>query len=294
MFYRSDCADVPFRETSAYFPTMTEAINKDSPFLKNRAPVPLRVTCYGSSSSKTPAKYLREARQLGYTLARRGHTCVNGAGSYGCMAAMNDGAVEGNGNIVGVIHKMWLAQAEDSVRKLRDGGAHGVFTAGKNGTKTEAPIREMIVVGGKDLQNRKRFLVEGADALVVMPGGPGTWDELWEMACVRKLELENALPIVCVNVDNFYQPFIDMLKRGYEDKLMEQKPEEVVHFVDTAEEAVKWIEANVRQPKLYQQRQNSTISKLRNLVETEDGVISPLILLALGAIAGHLVSRSLK
>lgn len=59
------------------------------------APEKLRVTCYGSSSSDTPEIYLQEARSLGYLLAKRGHTCVNGAGSFGCMAAINEGAAMG-------------------------------------------------------------------------------------------------------------------------------------------------------------------------------------------------------
>ena len=48
------------------------------------ASVPLRICCYGSSSSRTPAKYTDQAYNLGKILALRGHTCVNGAGSAGC------------------------------------------------------------------------------------------------------------------------------------------------------------------------------------------------------------------
>lgn len=72
-----------------------------SEFLAEPHSESLRVVCYGSSSSKTPEKYLDEARALGYILAKRGHVCVNGAGSFGCMAAMNAGAASGNGHIVG-------------------------------------------------------------------------------------------------------------------------------------------------------------------------------------------------
>ena len=121
---------------------------------------------------------MSEARSLGFILARRGHTCVNGAGSFGCMAAMNDGAAIGNGHIVGVIHEMFVVDGSDWC--VRDGGAHQVFqnsshssVAARNG-----PLREMIVAGGDDLQERKKLLVKGADALVVLPGGPGTWDEV--------------------------------------------------------------------------------------------------------------------
>jgi uncharacterized protein (TIGR00730 family) len=228
-----------------------------SPFAEERAAIPLRVTCYGSSSSQTPEKYLHEAYELGYLLAKRGHTCVNGAGSFGCMAAMNDGAVAGNGHIVGVIHEMWLVDQQDwqssnaplqEGRTLRDGGAHSVFDAvEKKSTSKEpkslGPIREMLVAGGKDLQERKRLLVENAQALVVLLGGPGTWDELWEAACARNIGLETSLPIVCVNVDNFYMPFRGMLQRAYDDQLTKLKPDEIVHFEETAEGAIRWIEA---------------------------------------------------
>jgi predicted Rossmann-fold nucleotide-binding protein len=154
----------------------TETIDpsvKDSEFVSELATKPLRVCCYGSSSSMTPEKYLKEARSLGYILAKRGHTCVNGAGSFGCMAALNDGAAIGNGHIVGVIHEMFVVDGSDWC--VRDGGAHEVF---RNPNDRSGPIREILVAGGDDLQERKRLLVEGADALVVLPGGPGTWDEV--------------------------------------------------------------------------------------------------------------------
>jgi len=67
----------------------------------------------------------------------------------------------------------------------RDGNAHTAFASAlsNNSTKREGPLREIVVAGGDDLQQRKKLLVNKADALVVLPGGPGTWDE------VRKAEI---------------------------------------------------------------------------------------------------------
>jgi uncharacterized protein (TIGR00730 family) len=224
----------------------------ESPFVQNKAATPLRVCCYGSSSSLTPDKYLEAAKNVGYMLAARGHICVNGAGSFGCMAAMNEGAAAGNGHIVGVIHEMWLVDGPAQGVVLRDGGAHSVFDtdadgkgdsgSSRNSNERDGPKREMLVAGGKDLQERKRLLVDKADALIVLPGGPGTWDELWEMACARNIGLTK-LPIVCVNVDGFYDPFRLMLERAYQDKLTKLKPHEIVHFENTAQDAVQWIES---------------------------------------------------
>ncbi|CAB9496193.1 riboside 5'-monophosphate phosphoribohydrolase [Seminavis robusta] len=219
----------------------------DSSFVAQAASSPLRICCYGSSAAKTPTKFLNEAWNLGFILAKRGHTCVNGAGSFGCMAAMNDGADAGDGHIVGVIHEMFIVDGNDWYCN-RDGGAHRLFK-GKTDTNNSnstadtrtGPTREMLVAGGKDLQERKRLLVEGAEGLIVLPGGPGTWDELWEMACARNLGLIS-LPIVCVSVDGYYDNFRAMLDRAFEDCLIRNRPEDVVHFVSTSEEAVRWIE----------------------------------------------------
>jgi predicted Rossmann-fold nucleotide-binding protein len=218
-----------------------------SAFVSKPADRPIRVTCYGSSSAKTPEPYLKEARALGYILAKRGHTCVNGAGSFGCMAAMNDGAVAGDGHIVGVIHEMFLVDDGYCGKRVdRDGGAHPAFQHLQSSQipfdERTGPIREILVAGGNDLQQRKKFLVDKTEGLVVLPGGPGTWDELWEMACARHLGLID-LPIVCINVNNYYAPFEEMLHRAYEDDLIKLHPHEIVHFASTAEEAVRWIEA---------------------------------------------------
>ena len=61
------------------------------------------------------------------------------------------------------------------------------------------------------------------------------------MACARNLGLTN-LPIVCVSVDGYYDSFRNMLDRAFKECLIKNRPEDVVHFVSTAEEAVRWIE----------------------------------------------------
>ena len=119
---------------------------------------------------------------------------MNGAGSYGCMGSMNDGSLEGNGHILGVTHEMWIKVGEDSRRwglhrPLRDTGAHPAFAGSVpkyhcstkaivNFNTTRGPIRELLVATGTDLQERKKLLIDNSDALIVMPGGPGTFDEV--------------------------------------------------------------------------------------------------------------------
>lgn len=61
------------------------------------------------------------------------------------------------------------------------------------------------------------------------------------MACARHLNL-NQLPIVCVNVDGYYEPFRQMLYRAYADKLIHLPPDEIVRFASGAEDAVRFVE----------------------------------------------------
>jgi len=150
----------------------------------------------------------------------------------GCIAAMNDGAADADGNIVGVIHGMFVVDGCDW-----KGGSHSVFSP----KSTSKASIQLLIAGGNDLQQRKKMLADKADAFVVCPGGPGTFDELWEMACARNINLMD-IPIVCINIKGFYDPFLQMLNRVFEDQLIKKQPHELVHFVHKGMEAVQYIE----------------------------------------------------
>lgn len=74
-------------------------------------------------------------------------------------------------------------------------------------------VDEMIVATGDGLAERKRLLVEGCDCIIALPGGAGTFDELWESVAEVGLGFRN-IPIVCVNVDGYYDSFHTMITRG--------------------------------------------------------------------------------
>ena len=111
----------------------------------------LRITCYGSSSSRTPEKFMAAARSVGYILAKRGHICVNGAGAMGCMGAMNEGCLIGNGDVVGVIHEMFIVDGKDLSNDPKS-----VFSK-LNTTNPDLPRRELIVAGTNVYLNVSTF-----------------------------------------------------------------------------------------------------------------------------------------
>jgi hypothetical protein len=61
------------------------------------------------------------------------------------------------------------------------------------------------------------------------------------MACARNIGLTQ-LPIVCVNTNGYYEPFKVMLHRAWEDQLTKLEPHQILHFSETAQEAVQWVE----------------------------------------------------
>jgi hypothetical protein len=65
--------------------------------------------------------------------------------------------------------------------------------------------------------------------------------KLWEMACVRQLGLSQQR-IVCLNIEGYYDPFQTMLERADRDGLLHRPPEDIVHFEETPEAAIRWIE----------------------------------------------------
>ena len=132
------------------------------------AKTPLRVCCYGSSNKNTRQEYTREAYTLGQILGRRGHTCVNGGGSTGCMGFMNQGVQDVDGKVTGVIHKMFVKHEEGNENHWAE-GCHEVFKTAQKGDD-DGKV-QLIVASGETLQERKRLLVQDADALVVLPGG---------------------------------------------------------------------------------------------------------------------------
>src|SRR4029079_3133274 len=114
------------------------------------------VTVYCSSSTKVPDVYPREAAELGRAIARQGWTLVYGGNCVGCMGSLANGAREAGGKVLGI--KPQLMVDEGIGDKLCD---------------------ELIVTD--NMRERKALLEQRGDALIALPGGLGTLEELFEV-----------------------------------------------------------------------------------------------------------------
>ncbi len=171
-----------------------------------------KVCVYCASSTQADSEYLEAAARLGRLLAHNAVTIVYGGGGVGSMGRLADGALSEGGTVIGVIPR-FMQELE-------------WYHPG---------ISELLLV--EDLHERKRRLIEGAHAVVALPGGSGTLDELLEAISLKRLGTFLG-PIVLVNTRGFFDPCIELLERCIAERFMDvrhramwqvvQEPEEVM------------------------------------------------------------------
>ncbi|MCW5775250.1 MAG: TIGR00730 family Rossman fold protein [Phycisphaeraceae bacterium] len=148
------------------------------------------VAVFCGSGLGTRPEYAQAARDVGRLLAERGVTLVYGGGGKGMMGTLADGALEAGGRVVGVIPH-WMMEKE---------AAH-------------PGVAEMRVV--ETMLERKTVMAELADAFLVLPGGLGTMDELFEVLTWSQLRLHGrSKPTGILNVAGFYDHLRDWLARA--------------------------------------------------------------------------------
>ena len=180
-------------------------------------PVSLRICVYCASSRSCDASYHEAARRLGVLLARRSWTVVYGGGAYGSMGALADGALSGGGKVTGVI--------PDFMKELE--WAH-------------RGLSELRVVD--DMRTRKHLMLTDSDAVVALPGGSGTLEELFEAITLKRLGIY-LKPIVLVNLKGFYEPLLALLDRCVTERFMDRQHAAMWTVVESVEEVIPAISA---------------------------------------------------
>ena len=173
------------------------------------------VCVYSASSTKIDEVYFNAARQLGQLLAKRRIRLINGAGSIGLMRSVADAVLENGGGVTGVIPKFMVEQ-----------GWH------HNGLSKLVEVESM--------HERKQLMADLSDAVIALPGGCGTLEELLEIITWKQLGLY-LNPIVILNTNGFFDPLLDMLTRAIDENFMRRQHGEIWHVATTPEEAVELI-----------------------------------------------------
>lgn len=154
----------------------------------------MRICVYCASSSQSDPVYREAAHELGAILAGAGHTIAYGGGGHGSMGALANGALTAGGEVTGIMPN-FMADLE---------WAHPRLT-------TLQRVDTM--------HQRKAALLEGADAVVALPGGCGTLEELLEAITLKRLGLYTGA-IVLLDTRGFYQPLTAFLEHSIAEHFM--------------------------------------------------------------------------
>jgi uncharacterized protein (TIGR00730 family) len=171
---------------------------------------------YGASSAEAEKVFVDAAYSLGGLIAKAGKRLVSGAGSTGLMAAVEDGALDAGGVSIGIIPQFMV----------------------DNGWLHEG-LTETIIT--PDMHERKNRMARMADAVIALPGGTGTFEEMFEIITWKMLGLF-VKPIIILNTDHYYDPLLDMLERTADRHFMNPVFKKLWAVANTPAEAMKLVD----------------------------------------------------
>jgi uncharacterized protein (TIGR00730 family) len=185
------------------------------------------ICVFCASSSQISEDYLKDAADLGKIFAKNKITVTYGGGSVGAMGAIADSVLESKGTIIGVIPRFMLE-----------------LEWGNNN------VTELIVV--ESMADRKKMMLKDVDAVVVLPGGTGTLEELAETMSLKKLGLF-VKPIILLNTNNFFDPLLSFFDQMIKANFLHAehrnifsvalKPEDVIEKIKNSP---KWDQKKIK------------------------------------------------
>ena len=174
-----------------------------------------KVCVYCASSRQTDHQFFSAARALGKLLANNKITVVYGGGAVGSMGHLADAALAAGGKVTGIIPRFMydLEWAHQGLTEL-----HIVDT----------------------LHSRKKQMIDGTDAVIALPGGSGTLEELLEAITWKRLGIY-VNPIIIVNIQQFFDPLIELFNKIIEKKFMNERHGFMWTVVNSPEDVISAI-----------------------------------------------------
>ncbi len=172
----------------------------------------MTICVFASSSSRIDNQYAAAASSLGKQLAQAKMDVVYGGGGIGLMGTLADAILENGGRITGVIPSFMKDEGWDHYA-----------------------VSEMIITS--DMGERKKRMFTMADAIVALPGGVGTLEELTEAMTLKQLGLYKG-PIIILNTLNFYKSLIDFLEQMVSGHFLRFEHKGLWEIADSVEEVM--------------------------------------------------------
>ena len=165
----------------------------------------MHIAVFCGSSLPRNKEIVEASAALGRRIAQEGHTLVYGGSNLGLMGVVSGAALEEGGRVVGVIPTLF---SDDIIHSQT--------------------VTELVRVGS--MAERKERIMEACDAFVALPGGIGTIDEVSEVMVMNQLQIVGGQrildgsyrtkPMILLNIDGYYNPFLEQLRLTKEEGLM--------------------------------------------------------------------------
>ncbi|MEI7025835.1 TIGR00730 family Rossman fold protein [Paenibacillus sp. y28] len=175
------------------------------------------VCVYAGSNPGTDPDYVVQAQKLGQLIAERGYRLIYGGSKVGLMGAIADSVITHGGKVVGVMPR-------------------GLF----RGEIVHRSITQLIEVDS--MHERKAKMSELADGFIALPGGLGTFEELFEMLCWSQIGIHRK-PIALYNTRQYYDPLMQLITHSVQEGFSGSNhlqllcctsdPEELLSFMET-------------------------------------------------------------
>lgn len=175
----------------------------------------MRICIYCASSAKIDEVYFDATERLAKILVNSGVQVIYGGGGHGLMGKLADTVLAQGGQIKGIMPQ-FMNEVEWAHKKVTD----FEFT--------------------NTMHERKAKFLENIDALIALPGGTGTLEELLEAITLKRLG-QFTKPIIILNTNGYYDPLILMLERCVEEKFLRPIHAEMWTFVHQPEEVMSAI-----------------------------------------------------
>lgn len=173
---------------------------------------------YGASSAEIPTQYLEAAFETGRLIAEGGLRLICGGGRSGVMASAIEGALSARGEAIGVLPDFMEARGWG-----HDGLSEKIITAG--------------------MHPRKETMMAESRGVIALPGGIGTFEELFEAMTWKQLGLYDG-NVVILNIGGFYDPLISMLEKCIKEHFMNPDHRGLWSVATTPTEAVALAKAH--------------------------------------------------
>lgn len=177
----------------------------------------MTIGVFASSSGLIDDEFRVVATHLGKLLAKAGIHIVYGGGGLGLMGAIADSVLSEGGKITGVIPTFMIEEGWD-----------------------HSGVKEMIST--TDMGSRKKKIFELSDAIIALPGGVGTLEELTEAITLKQLGLFHG-QILILNTLNYYEHLMKFLEHMVVNNFMRFEHKGIWEFVSTPEEAITALSA---------------------------------------------------